>query len=51
MDWRRCVELVTRDTTNSTSPESAEAAHRLAAGIRAAVDIRPMQDAAMSVHL
>ncbi|MBB4714279.1 hypothetical protein BJ965_004161 [Streptomyces luteogriseus] len=51
MDWRRCVALATRETAASTHPESAEAVRRLAAGIRAAVDIKPMQDASMLVHL
>ncbi len=51
MDWRRCIELATRETATSASSESLEAVRRLAAGIRASVDIKPMQDAAILVHL
>ncbi|MGW2423343.1 hypothetical protein ACWC0C_29535 [Streptomyces sp. NPDC001709] len=51
MNWSRCIELATAEATASTPTGRDEAARRLATGIRATVDIRRMQDAAVVVHL
>ncbi|MFE2584803.1 hypothetical protein [Streptomyces sp. NPDC059378] len=51
MDWRRCIELATTEAAAPNSLENTPDVRRLAVGIRATVNMRPMQDAAMLVHL